>query len=81
MRVRSFAQHEAAVAIAAFDESLVAHLQIDLGMAQRAAAAVTGDACAVHFNDLGGLGRHGYSSARWPDYSRVEPLAKRFFAG
>jgi hypothetical protein len=33
-------EHKAAVAIAAFDEMGLAHLQIDAGMAQRAAAAI-----------------------------------------
>jgi cob(I)alamin adenosyltransferase len=42
-------QNEAPVAIGAFHKDLVAHFQIDLGVAQGAAAAVTGDAGGVGF--------------------------------
>ena len=44
MGARSRAQDEAAVAIGAFDEVLVAHFQIDARMAKRPATAVAGDA-------------------------------------
>src|ERR1700744_4701940 len=59
MRVRSGPQHEFAVAIGAFDEALVAHFEIDLGMAQRAATAVAGDAGIVHFDGLRRFDGHG----------------------
>ena len=52
-------KHKALVAIGAFHSILVAHFQEDAGMAQRAAAAVTGDAGVVGFDDFGGLDRHG----------------------
>ena len=51
-------EHEALVAIGAFDAVFVAHLQIDARMAQGAAAAITGDAGIVGFNDFGGIDRH-----------------------
>jgi len=53
------AQHEAAVAIGAFDIMLVAHLQIDAGVAERSPTAVAGDAGVVDFNDFRGFDRHG----------------------
>ncbi len=41
------AQHETPVAIAAFDEVLIADFEIDLGMTERAAAPVAGNAGAI----------------------------------
>jgi hypothetical protein len=65
------AQDETTVAIAAFDEVLIAHLQIDLGMAERATAAVAGDAAIVHFDYLGGIDGHFASSlGSGADYNR-----------
>jgi len=52
-------KHKALVAIGAFDEVLVAHFQPDSGMAQRAAATVTGDAVLIGFDDFGNLDGHG----------------------
>ena len=52
-------QHKAPVAIGAFDAGFIAHFQEDAGVAQRAAAAVTGDAGGVGFDDFGSLDRHG----------------------
>jgi hypothetical protein len=48
-------KHKALIAIGTFHEVFVAHLQIDLGMAQRPAAAIAGDAGVVGFDDFGGL--------------------------
>jgi hypothetical protein len=56
---RSRLQYKFAVAIGAFDEIFVAHLEIDLGMTERAAAPVAGDAGVVHFNDFGCFDGHG----------------------
>jgi len=50
---------KALVAIGAFHKTLVAHFQIDLGVAQRAAAAVAGDAAVVGFDGFRDLDRHG----------------------
>ena len=55
----SVAQHEAPVAIGAFDKRLMSHLQKDARMAERAVAAVAGNACVVHFDDFGGFDGHG----------------------
>jgi hypothetical protein len=59
---RSIPEYEAAVAIGAFDESLVAHLQKHARMAERVAktsgAAVAANAGIVNRNDFGGFGRH-----------------------
>src|SRR6185436_1356538 len=63
-RDRFRAQHEAPIAIAAFDEILVAHFEIDLGMAKRAAASVTGDTRAVHDNDFWWFDAHSSSGYR-----------------
>ena len=52
-------KHKALIAIGAFHEILVAHFQEDFGMAERAAAAIAGDAGIVGFNDFGGLDGHG----------------------
>ena len=52
-------QHEPLVAIGAFDKVLVAHFQIDFGMAERATTAVASDAAILGFDDFGGLDRHG----------------------
>ena len=57
--VRARFQHKALVAIGAFHEVLVAHFQIDLGMAQRAAAAIAGDAGLVGFDNFRSLDGHG----------------------
>ncbi len=59
MRIGARFKHEALVAIGAFDRYFVPHLQIDARMAQRAAAAITGDAGGVGFDDFGGLDGHG----------------------
>ena len=55
-------QVEALVAIGALDEMLVAHFQEDLGVTQRTAAAVTGDAGLVGFNHFRDIYRHGNAS-------------------
>ena len=52
-------EHKALVAIGAFDLGFVAHFQEDLGMAQCTAAAITGNAAIVSFDDFGGRGRQG----------------------
>ena len=52
-------KHKALIAIGAFHEMLVAHFQEDLGMAERTAAAIAGDAGIVGFDDFGGLDGHG----------------------
>ena len=52
-------QHKALVAIRTFDSGFIAHLQEDLGMAQRAATAIAGDAVFFGFDDFRGSGRHG----------------------
>ena len=52
-------EDKALIAIGAFHEILVAHFQENLGMAERAAAAIASDAGVVGFNDFGGLDRHG----------------------
>jgi hypothetical protein len=54
----SIPKHEATVAIGAFDEILVAHLQIDTRMAKRTAAAVAADTGVIDRNDFGGFDRH-----------------------
>jgi hypothetical protein len=59
MMTRARFKHEALVAIGTFDRGFVPHLQIDARMAQRAAAAITGDAGGVGFDDFGGLDGHG----------------------
>src|ERR1700678_4065100 len=59
MVARSRLQHILAVAIGALDEVFVAHLEVDLGMAERAAAPVAGDAGIVHFDDFGRFDGHG----------------------
>jgi len=51
-------QVEALVAIGALDEIFVAHLEKDLGMAERATAAITGDAGMVGFDVFGDF--HGH---------------------
>ena len=52
-------EDETFVAIGTFHRGLVAHFQIDARMAQRAAAAITGDPGGVGFDDFGGLYGHG----------------------
>ena len=52
-------KHKALVAIGTFHEMLIAHFQIDLGMAQRPAATIAGDAGVVGFNDFGSIDGHG----------------------
>jgi cob(I)alamin adenosyltransferase len=58
MRMCSFAQHKAPVAIRTFDVILVTHFQEDAGMAERAPAAVAGDSGGVHFDDFRSFDRH-----------------------
>jgi hypothetical protein len=58
MPVRSRPKHEAPVAIGTFDEGLVAHLEVNPGMAERAATPVAGYAGIVHFDDLGRFDGH-----------------------
>src|ERR1700753_3989275 len=53
---------EPAVAIGAFDEGLVAHLEEHARMTQRAANAVAADAGGVDFDDLGRIDGHGHGS-------------------
>jgi hypothetical protein len=62
MRNRSLAQNKSAVAVWALDERLIAHFKVDPRMAERAISAVAGDACIVHFNDLGRFDGHGMNS-------------------
>ena len=52
-------EHEALVAIGTFHKRLVPHLQPDARMAKRAAAAVTGDAGILGFDDFRGFDSHG----------------------
>jgi len=52
-------QHEAPVAIGTDDEILVAHFEIDLGMAKCPADALAGDAGFGDFDDLRRGDRHG----------------------
>ena len=52
-------EHKALIAIGAFHEIFVPHFQIDAGMAKRTAAAITGNAGVVGFDDFGGLDGHG----------------------
>ena len=52
-------QHKAAVAIGAFHECLVAHLEIDARMPQPPADPVANDAAGINFNDFGHFDRHG----------------------
>jgi len=59
MMTRACSKHKPLVAIGAFHEVFVAHFEKDLGMAQRAAAAITGDAGVIGFDDFRGLDRHG----------------------
>ena len=74
MRMGSGAQHEASIAIGAFDIFLVAHLQIDLGMAERSANSITGDAGIIHFDGLGHVDRHGGFSVKFgADHSHGKP--------
>jgi hypothetical protein len=53
-----FTQHEAAVAIGAFDEILVAHLQIDARMAKRSVTSIATDAGIVNLDDFGRFDGH-----------------------
>jgi hypothetical protein len=54
-----FPKHEAAVAIGAFDEILVTHLEIDARMTERAATAVAPHAGIVDRNDFRDFDGHG----------------------
>jgi hypothetical protein len=58
MGLRSFLENEAAVAIGTFDVMLVAHLQKDARMAERA-AAVANDAGIFDFNGFRDFDGHG----------------------
>jgi hypothetical protein len=60
MRMCSLAQYESPVAIGAFDIGLIAHLEKNAGVAERASAAVTGDSGIVHFDDFRSFDGHGY---------------------
>jgi hypothetical protein len=55
---RTGPQHEAAVAITAFDEFLVAHFKINPRMAERAATAIAHDASIIDFDYFGRIDRH-----------------------
>lgn len=55
----SLAQHETPVAIGAFDIGLIAHLEKNTRMAERAIAAITGDAGVIHFDDFRSFDSHG----------------------
>lgn len=57
-------EHKALVAIGAFHGGFIAHFQIDARMAKRAAAAITGDAAILCFDDFWGLDRHGNTQIR-----------------
>jgi hypothetical protein len=59
MAMRPGLQDKPAVAIGAFDEILVAHFEIDLGMAERATYSLTGNTGVIHFDDFGGFDGHG----------------------
>jgi hypothetical protein len=59
MLVRSVPKHEAAIAIGAFDEGLIAHLQEHTRMAERAIAPITTDAGVVNRDDFGRFDGHG----------------------
>jgi hypothetical protein len=63
--MRSVFEHETAVAIGAFDEILVAHLQEYARMAERAAAAVAADAGVFHGDDLRRFDGHGEALWAW----------------
>ncbi len=68
MIISSALEDEAAVAIRAFDKAFIADLQIDLGVAQRAADAFAGHAPRRHLDDLGrrkGGGRLGIDLNSW----------------
>ncbi len=58
MPMGSRLEDEFAVAIGAFDEVLVAHLQIDARMAERAADPLALHAGIVDFDDFGGFDGH-----------------------
>jgi hypothetical protein len=64
MVMRSSLEHKALVAIGALDERLVAHLQIDLGMAKRTADAFAGNAGVIDFDDFGYFDGHGETHIR-----------------
>ena len=55
----AFFKDKTLVAIGTFHEILVAHFQIDFGMAQCATAAIAGDTAMLGFDDFRGLDRHG----------------------
>ncbi|HWE07044.1 MAG TPA: cob(I)yrinic acid a,c-diamide adenosyltransferase [Rhizomicrobium sp.] len=59
MGMRPRAQDESAVAIRTLDGGLVAHLEVDARVAQRAAAPVAGDAGVIDFDNLRGIDGHG----------------------
>jgi hypothetical protein len=73
---RTGPQHEAAVAIAAFDVFLGTHFEIHARMAQRAAGAVANDAGVIDFDDFWHFDGHGGSfGLNGAEYSR--PLRHR----
>ena len=71
----SGAQHEAAIAIGAFDILLVPHFQIDFRVPESAADSVAGDAGIVHFYGFGCINGHGqiFREIR-ADHSHGRPL-------
>src|SRR5215475_4912903 len=60
MRMGAFAQHVEAAAIGALDAPVLAQIEVDFGMPQRAATAVAGDAVGV---DGDGFERLGHDLA------------------
>jgi len=66
---------KAAVAIGAFDKALISDLEIDPGMTQGAAAAITGDTVFADGQGFGCVDAHAFISVRElaPDHSGRSP--------
>jgi hypothetical protein len=64
--MRSRTEHESPVAIGTLDEIVIAHLEIDAGMTERAVAAVAGDPPFVHRYYFRSFDRHGIPASPEP---------------
>src|SRR5260370_1605825 len=72
MRASALAQHVEAAAVGTLDSPLLAQIEVDFGMPQRATAAVAGDAVGIDDDGFERLG-HYLTPAYPADHSRRLP--------
>src|SRR5438874_3989840 len=76
--LRLWAEHEAAIAVAALDEILLTHFEIDLRVTERA-ATIAGHTRAIHCHDFRRIDRHETSTSLFFPFRLL--LFRQVFAG